>query len=382
MTAAAPETTTDDVRWLYDLLGADVEAEPRPFLARPSLDSVQLLLPTAPAPVAAGALRRLHGGRELRAQAEMWAGRALGRLGLLSHAPGESVMVPRFELVDHLARVLGEPELIAAVTIGPPRRNRKPVLQLLRPDGRIAGFAKIGWSELTTDLVTNEASILRTIDGRLPPSIVAPCVLAVEHWRDLAVVVTAELRPSNTVVDSRPTTSDVMRTIAELGPISRIPVDQTPTLVEGRRLGLGEQIDLDRVVARHGDVVLDTGLWHGDFTPWNLMRKGRSVLIWDWEFAGWNRPVLFDALHHHFEANRRAAGGTNRSALTAVLAEAPNLARRMQPGIDREQLAAIVDLYLCELINRELQLTGQRWSGGALATLGNDAIAALRDRLA
>lgn len=382
MTVAVTETTSDDVRWLYEVLGADREAAPVPYLARPSLDEVQLLLPTEPPAAAAASLRRLHGNRDLRGRAEIWAGRLLGRLGLLGLAPGQAVSVPRFELVDHLARVLGEPDLVAAVTLGPPRRNRKPVLQLLRPDGRVVGFAKIGWSALTKELVSNEADVLQAIDGRLPTAVVAPALLTVEHWRDLVVVVTAELRPPMFESGQRPSTGEVVAAIAGLGSTGRRPVPELATLREGRNVGLEQVVDLDRLLDRHGDVNLDTGLWHGDFTPWNVAPRGRSVLIWDWEFAGWDRPVGFDALHHRFEHHRRRPGGTNRSGLAAVVGNGSEIVAELGLEPDGRRSQAIIDLYLCELIARERKLADQRWPGGALATLGPDAAQVLARRLA
>ena len=44
--------------------------------------------------------------------------------------------------------------------LGAARANRKPVLQLLTPDGETVGFAKIGVSPLTSSLVWAERDAL------------------------------------------------------------------------------------------------------------------------------------------------------------------------------------------------------------------------------
>ena len=44
--------------------------------------------------------------------------------------------------------------------LSPARANRKPVLQLLTPQGQAAGFAKIGTNQLTRELVTAEYEAL------------------------------------------------------------------------------------------------------------------------------------------------------------------------------------------------------------------------------
>ncbi|MEL7158365.1 MAG: hypothetical protein AAFN30_17440, partial [Actinomycetota bacterium] len=204
----------DDLHWLQSILGVETAREPVVYLARPSAAEARLLLPVGPRAAAAAAMRRLHGGRGLRASIELTGGRLLGRAGLLGLAPGERVLLPPFELVSALGRRLGEPDLTAAVTLGPPRRNRKPVLQLLRPDGLVAGFAKVGWSDLTRRLVTDEAEALRAMSGRLPTTVVTPSVVLVERWRELVVSVCTELRPPGGPTIAAPSVAEVAAGIA------------------------------------------------------------------------------------------------------------------------------------------------------------------------
>lgn len=56
----------------------------------------------------------------------------------------------------HLSQKLGGPNLVYAVSLGTPNRSQKPVLQLMETNGRIAGYAKVGWNERTIALVRNE----------------------------------------------------------------------------------------------------------------------------------------------------------------------------------------------------------------------------------
>ncbi|MFV0526049.1 MAG: hypothetical protein ACK5RL_16305 [Acidimicrobiales bacterium] len=318
----------------------------------------------------------------------------------MGRLPGRRVDLPPFALVDELRRVLGESELVAAVTLGPPRRNRKPVVQLIRPDGITVGFAKVGWSPLTAALVDAEATALRRMAGRLPADHTIPAVIHHGPWRDGSVVVltpvtgddgllgplTAPVRrwwPIGSDAATPPLTATI-RAIAGVDAEHQRPVAALAVFDRWRRLGgtdgLYPGLSLDTVLAVHGRTRLDTGWWHGDLTPWNRWRGGGSVVVWDWELAGPGRPVGVDALHHHFEVHRRA-DGDHRAALDKVVAAAPELLAGVGVGPGPGVVAATVDLYLCDLLARERQLDGQRWDGGAMAGLADAAGPLLLKRL-
>ena len=59
----------------------------------------------------------------------------------------------------HLSAALGY-QVRISMNLGAARANRKPVLQLLTPAGRTAGFAKIGVNPLTTELIRAEHDAL------------------------------------------------------------------------------------------------------------------------------------------------------------------------------------------------------------------------------
>ncbi|MDH3678810.1 MAG: hypothetical protein OEV40_02545 [Acidimicrobiia bacterium] len=373
---------SDELAWLVDVLGLVENGKPTEYLGRRSVDDLRLLLPTAPPAAAAAGLLRSAADRGPARAALGRAARLVARCGGLRLAPGTRLILPPFALVEHLAAQLGEPELTAAVTIGPRRRLRKPVLQLLTPAGRVVGYAKVGWSPLTTELVTNERRMLALVEGQLGPRLEAPAVLRDLQWGDGRVVVATPLRPRRSALPRRRPGLAVPEIVSSIAAVDRRdprPVAELSLLDEWAAGGLGEVVDLPRVLDRHGAVALSVGLWHGDLTPWNIVAGRGSAGVWDWELAGTGRPVGFDALHHEFERHRRRAGGGNGEALRRLLVDtdvemvlSPFEAGRTPAGRD-----AVVDLYLCELIARELRLDGQRWtdpSVGGLALLANTAL--------
>jgi hypothetical protein len=134
------------------------------FLVVPSESRATVLLPRRPRRATAAALRHYKASavgsrrlvfRGLAAAAQGGLGDALPHRIIIERDPGPSDR----DLVGYLARVLDQ-EVLISVRIGTPRANRKPVLELLTPAGTALGFAKVGVSALTKDLVRAEVNAL------------------------------------------------------------------------------------------------------------------------------------------------------------------------------------------------------------------------------
>ena len=374
-----PENSdADDLRWVRSALGGD-PAHPfvrSPYLARPSAADPQLLVPLQPHAVTRAAMHRVHDARSWPQRIAGLGAQAAARVGLLPLAGGERIALAPFPLITHLATVLGEPELVPVISIGPRRRNRKPVVQLVRPDGIVVGFAKIAWSPFTVALISNEAHWLRRIDGRLPAGLRSPVVLAHEqHDRDgepIDVVVTS---PVPTPLRSH---RDGPLDIGLLTQLARCLGSETTTvgqsgLVEEWRPLIGGAVDLDLLLKGIGNESVEIGLWHGDLTPWNTSTSRPATAdhpvtsVWDWEFAGDRRPVGFDAIHLAFEIVRRAEN--ERQAIDAVIGQAPDLLASVPGSPVTSNAQAVIDLYLCEILAREARLRGEGWEPEHLGPL-------------
>lgn len=373
MNLAANES--DAFGWLRRVLGGDGTGRQRDYLCRPSVARPELLIPLRPRRAAAASLQRFHDDRSVAGRLAVIASQGVAAVGLLERVPGDRVSVTPFALVEDLARRLGEPELIPAISLGPPRRNRKPVIQLLRPDGSTVGFAKIGWSEFTRELIGNEGRWLRAVDGRLPPSLAAPAVLVDDEVAGNHVVVSASLPTPVHAHRRHPFAPDVLRSLARVADPAREPIGQLRWWDEVSSPALAEAVDLDAIRDRDADHIIDTGMWHGDLTPWNTATVGGRTVVWDWEFAGGHRPVGFEALHIAFESVRRASVGNEAAAVESVLETGD---ATLAPYVQAESRRAVIDLYLVELLHRELRLAGQGWNPGHLGPLDQELLAALR----
>lgn len=374
----APAVPADNTRaWLDDVLGGFGDGESTPYLCRPSVDDPQLLVPLRSRAAAAASMRRHHDARTPREVAIGAAAEVAARLGVLQKAGGDVAELPQYRAVDELARMLGEARIVAAIGAGPPRRNRKPVMQLLRPDGSTVGFAKVGWSDLTRELVTNEAHWLRAVAGRLPSELEAPRVLLHEEVGGNDVVVTTPLIVRPRLKTPEPVADDVVLALGRC-----LGTETTTVRQSIEHTGLADSaaagsIDVGRLLERHGDVAIEVGLWHGDFTPWNMATTPAARLLWDWEFAGDGRPIGFDLIHRELERVRRAAPGNEEAAVEAAMEFTSPVLR-----VDEAQLEAIRCLYLAEIVARETRLAGQGWVPESLGPLDRVAMTALAARLA
>ncbi len=322
-------------------------------------------------------MRRFHDDRSWKQRAVVLAGQLLGRTGALGWAPGERHDLRPFALVEQLADVLGEPELIPSVGLGPPRRNRKPVVQLLRPDGHTVGFAKVGWSPFTTELIDNEAHWLQHVEGRMPAGTSAPPVLLSQRFDDVHVVVTAPVSTPALARRKGPLSFATLAAIARLGTTTDCAVSELIMIEEFKRLAVDEVVDLDGLFDDRRETTIELGMWHGDLTPWNTATHGSTTGIWDWEFSADHRPVGFDALHIAFELVRRDGHGQEAAAINSIEANGASI---LAPLANPETAATIIDLYFSELLARERRLAGEGWEPTHLGPLEQHLIETLRRR--
>src|SRR5579863_2731442 len=161
------------------------------FVIIPSERRAVMLLPRRPWRVAASAFRNY------KASATTWERRRLGMLALgarfgLAEALPHRVVIERGaagdDLTDYLSAALGH-DILVSLLIGPARANRKPVLEVLTPDGTVVGFAKVGVDPLTCGLVRAEAAALAFLAGASLTKVTVPRLLQHGQWHDHEILV-------------------------------------------------------------------------------------------------------------------------------------------------------------------------------------------------
>jgi hypothetical protein len=334
------------------------------FVLIPGLRRPPLLVPAGPH-VSAAALRHYSGQRSRAARlttkvislflASGFGDAVLrGRVQVDANSEGDTIET-------YLADMF-TPDILVSMYLGPPRANRKPVLQLLTPGGEPVAFVKVGINPLTCQLVRAERAALARLEQASLPGIMVPRVLRHDQWHGLEIlvlsVVPAWLR-HHSPHPAQLTTA--MNAVAQVDGLHSEPLIGSPYLRRLRdRLAAADEGDeraallaaLDVLAARAGGTALTYGAWHGDWAPWNMARAGRRLLVWDWERFTLGVPLGFDALHYRMQTE---LGPGHRDPLAAAAACLQNAEQLLAPfGISTEQAQLTGILYLTDLATRYL----------------------------
>lgn len=235
---------------------------------------------------------------------------SLGHLILPKWQPGSVCDMPANtdnpSLLVHLREVFQSSDLTFSVSLGAPGVHRKPVLQVLTRNGRILGYAKVGWNEATCALVRHEAEVLRKLNG-VSLSFQVPRIACAGEWQGMFICVQSPPDSKENHAPQRLTQEylDVLKELAAL---------------LAKRLAVEESVFWERLLKRVGQVqntyfrhVLEEGIriireelgnqpmpfhWcHGDFVPWNAYCADRKIFLFDWEYANPEAPGGYDLFH-------------------------------------------------------------------------------------
>jgi hypothetical protein len=255
-------------------------------------------------------------------------------------------------LLDHLAAVLGEPDLVFATTEQAGRGFQTPMLQLFSPAGRPVGFAKLGWDDVTAGLVDTEAAALALVATARPATFRSPAVLWHGRWEGLAVLVTAPMpAAARRLPASGLPPFEPLHEVATLDGLLRARTVTDSAWWHAARataaatVALGDPT-LEQAVAATETAVagadLTFGRWHGDWVEWNLATADGELYAWDWAYSAPDVPFGFDVLQFFFLRHRNVDGAPDAVALDrAAVDAAPALARLGLDDDARRVLAAV-----------------------------------------
>lgn len=311
-------------------------------------------------------------GRFVALAASSGPGRA--RLGdPLSLAGGTGARI-----VAHCAEALGQPTLTFAV--GTPHADAwwKPTLQLFSPQGRPAGYAKVGHSPVTAQLVRNEAAGLTAVSALSLGSFAAPELVAAFEIDGYSVTLTQPMPPkvrrarSGELDDARcihqlsglgsdlkvapSIESPWWRTLEGLSSASVAPELSDrgePSHVESAQLAFGEA--LARAEQSIGSQPGRCGPWHGDWVPWNTAIDAATGVgwVWDWEYFAPFAPVGMDLVHRSFQIHHVLNGRSIPDALRLSSMDTDEQLRQM--GLESSEVAVLRLAHPLELAARYLR---------------------------
>lgn len=293
------------------------------------------------------------GNRSRRLRAASW-GIAHGGARIL---PGQKLIVGQPRDIPSIFGPDRDRPAPIVLRFGTNRVNQKPVVATVE-DGSVVRITKMGISPLTDALVCSEFSTLRELGPLDRQELILPQAIEMGALAGHPALVQTALP-----LDCGSDVDDEQRrraaaAIARLSPAGDYPLDGSPWTQ--RIFGVLGSLppsanrdallrEADRLVVKLGNVHLQHGSWHGDFTRWNTAVVGGQVAVWDWERFEESTPIGFDLLHWDFQA-RFAAGRDSALAATQLIAEAPHLLR--PEAEDPESARAIAVGYLLAIAAR------------------------------
>ncbi|MEV6598019.1 hypothetical protein AB0M36_14225 [Actinoplanes sp. NPDC051346] len=347
------------------------------YLVVPDARRPRLLVPTTSRRVAAAAVRRYAEPQSRAARLKRDAVVAAVRTGASSVLLRDRVRVtgPASESIDgHLREALGR-DLSLSIHIGPARANRKPVLQLISPNGETFGFGKLGTGPLTQRLVRAETAALTALDTLRLKKLIAPRVLHAGQWRGSQVLIQSALPvwlPRSPLTPRR-LTSAMLEIAGCCGYTNGTLVGSAYWAeLRGRLTAVADRPEgvalasAAEMLAAHANVTLRYGAWHGDWAPWNMANLADALLVWDWERFAKGVPVGFDAIHHELQ-RRIQSSGDAAGAVEATVRRAGELLQPFGVAPEARELTAL--LYLVDLAARYLT-DRQAEAGARLGVLG------------
>ena len=254
-----------------------------------------------------------------------------------------------------LAKPFREVEIRLAFSSGTPGPARKPVFQILRPNGHILGYAKLGITAATACLIRREAGLLRSLSANSRVQGFAPALLFEGDVHGMPV--TVQTAVSGNAGPVQPTSMH-RRLLAALRREERRPVAASHMFrnMERRVLRLANPVPamsgaLKGVRPVAETLTLPVSIVHGDFAPWNLRMQGGELRAFDWEYGEIDGIPLVDELHHDFQVGFLLRGWDPEQALTYL--RSVQVSNRM--GLQAEQVAALQVVYLLDVCSRRLE---------------------------
>lgn len=321
------------------------------FFVLPSLASPRWLFPLANGRCTLAGLQiykpyartaRISKGLLTALVAARCQGFALPRLLLASRQP--------FPLEDLVREVTGELQPVFSLSLGTAIRLRKLTIQVMRPDGEIQGYIKLPLTDAAVEPVRREAENLNHLWSFPALRSHIPRVLYAGGWGQGYILFQSggPRRPGPAQFSRQ--SEEFLQLLWAIGPTKKLGEalweevagrwqKVEPSLSSGWR-ALG-QAALTKAKRELGGLMIPCGLSHGDFVPWNTRLGGHGLYVFDWEYASFDSPTLWDVFHF-------------KTQVGALLnkKDIPHISRDRRPG-ERASLLLYLLSSACRLFGEE-----------------------------
>jgi peptidoglycan/xylan/chitin deacetylase (PgdA/CDA1 family) len=202
--------------------------------------------------------------------------------------------------------VTGERQPLFALSFGRRPEVQKLTAQVLNSSGDILGYIKLPLTEPATARVMNEARVLEHLSefAALRPHV--PRLLHAGKWSNSYLLFQSPLQgqPGPTTISNLHeaffealwSARRVQRSGRSLVESVSKRWENAVDLLDSKWVGLGQEA-LRRAAGVLDTRTIECGITHGDFAPWNTRTSDGCLLVFDWESAYWDAPLLWDMFH-------------------------------------------------------------------------------------
>lgn len=245
-----------------------------------------------------------------------------------SSSLGSQVLVASkepLELETLVGQLTGEWNPVFALSLGRRLAVRKLTVQVMRPDGEILGYMKLPLTAAAVERVRHEASVLQRLWDFPALRSHIPRLLHSGSWNKTYLLfqspVLGQLGPTNLTKAHE----DFLQTLWRVNRTERSGQSLVEAIGEKWEkvvVSLGPKWkDLGQEVLRRSALELNgqtvsCAIGHGDFAPWNTRVYQERLLLFDWESAQWEVPLLWDIFHFKLQTavSLRKRNGINLPA--------------------------------------------------------------------
>jgi len=207
---------------------------------------------------------------------------------------------------------LGKPGIKWAISIGAPGPFRKPVVKLFSSNPQFEAYLKVGFNTNTKLAVKNEIEALNFLNKEKFGYLLVPKVIVSGEWQDkLYCLQTSKM-------------AGVGESLKEFSEIHYNVLDELTALnftrknsqditfihqlsykieeIENSYYNSLGKLGIEWLLSKNNKIPINFS--HGDFTPWNMLKVGDKLYLYDWEFSVNELPAGWDIIRYIIQIER------------------------------------------------------------------------------
>lgn len=232
------------------------------------------------------------------------------KVGLTNIAIKDKVYLKKND--DIIREIFKRDDLYYAIFTGTEGSHRKVTVQVMDEKGTILGYIKVADKEDISELLNNEAEILRDLSRLEIKNGLFPKVIYHGEIKGTRVLILDTLKSVHSTFSSRLSDkhinflSEIFKKTARIFKYKESEFalqirqrlrDLETERLETERLGDLYKRVMDYIEEKLGDEEMPFGLCHRDFTPWNTYFHDGQLYVFDWEYAKKEYPPILDIFH-------------------------------------------------------------------------------------